>query len=115
MAGVIAGGLGLALFSQGAIAGPGPVVTAPMAAPALIQEIGYWKRQWRRRGYGPDVVVVPNGDGEAESTGDVDVEVEAPSVVVLPPPRPLSCGQYRYWNGTACVDARYNDPYIGPK
>jgi len=31
------------------------------------------------------------------------------------PVRPLSCGEYHYWNGSACVDARYNDPYLGPK
>jgi hypothetical protein len=29
--------------------------------------------------------------------------------------RPASCGQYRYWNGDRCVDARYNNPYLGPR
>ena len=29
--------------------------------------------------------------------------------------RPSSCGQYRYWNGVRCVDARYRPPYLGPK
>ena len=33
----------------------------------------------------------------------------------LVPARPVSCGEFRYWNGTACVDARYNTPYIGPR
>jgi hypothetical protein len=31
------------------------------------------------------------------------------------PPRPTSCGQYRYWNGEYCADARYERPYLGPK
>jgi hypothetical protein len=36
-------------------------------------------------------------------------------VVPLPPPRPSSCGEFRFWNGQACVDARYNTPYLGPR
>ena len=31
------------------------------------------------------------------------------------PPRPRSCGRYRYWNGEYCADARYERPYVGPK
>jgi hypothetical protein len=42
------------------------------------------------------------------------VVVEQP-VIVVPPPRPASCGEYRYWNGQYCVDARYNRPYLGPR
>lgn len=33
----------------------------------------------------------------------------------LPPPRPASCGKYRYWNGEFCADARYRPPYVGPR
>jgi len=40
--------------------------------------------------------------------------VEGAPVVVVPV-RPASCGEFRYWNGVACVDARYNDPYLGPR
>lgn len=29
--------------------------------------------------------------------------------------RPSSCGEYRYWNGVRCVDARYRPPYVGPR
>ncbi len=29
--------------------------------------------------------------------------------------RPRSCGEFRYWNGERCVDARYNPPHLGPK
>ncbi|HEY5930122.1 MAG TPA: hypothetical protein VIU02_07420 [Burkholderiales bacterium] len=37
-----------------------------------------------------------------------DAEVVEPGVVV----RPSNCGQFRYWNGTACVDARINPPNL---
>ncbi len=33
----------------------------------------------------------------------------------LPPPRPASCGQYHYWNGAFCADARFRPPYVGPR
>jgi hypothetical protein len=50
---------------------------------------------------------------------DVDVDVvvpgETPPVIAIVPVRPVSCGQYRYWDGDRCVDARYNNPYIGPR
>ncbi len=29
--------------------------------------------------------------------------------------RPRSCGEYYYWDGRACVDARKYPPYVGPK
>lgn len=34
---------------------------------------------------------------------------------LAPPPPPASCGQYRYWNGEYCADARREPPYIGPR
>jgi len=34
---------------------------------------------------------------------------------VWSPPRRRTCGQYHYWNGYCCVDARWHKPYIGPK
>jgi hypothetical protein len=27
--------------------------------------------------------------------------------------RPASCGEYRYWNGEYCADARYQHRYVG--
>ncbi len=38
-----------------------------------------------------------------------------PPVPVLIPLRPRSCGEYRYWNGAYCADARYVRPYLGPQ
>jgi hypothetical protein len=49
--------------------------------------------------------------------------VPAPPIVVyeppvygwIAPPRPMSCGKYRYWNGEYCADARREPPYTGPR
>ena len=34
---------------------------------------------------------------------------------LIPPPRPANCGEYRYWNGEYCADARDHPPYVGPR
>ena len=34
---------------------------------------------------------------------------------ILPPPPPPSCGEFRYWNGEYCADARVQPPYTGPR
>src|SRR6478752_2893532 len=33
----------------------------------------------------------------------------------LPPPRPANCGEFHYWNGEVCADARVRPPYVGPR
>lgn len=40
-----------------------------------------------------------------------------PPVIMAPPViyRRPSCGQYRYWDGDRCLDARDYRPYIGPR
>lgn len=44
------------------------------------------------------------------------VEVYEPPVYGwITPPRPSSCGKYRYWTGESCADARYDPPYVGPR
>ena len=43
------------------------------------------------------------------------VYYQPPAVEWLPPPRPSSCGQYRYWDGERCADARWHPPYTGPR
>ena len=40
---------------------------------------------------------------------------EPPVYGWIAPPRPASCGKYRYWNGEYCADARYDPPYVGPR
>jgi hypothetical protein len=108
---VAACGISLAVAPREANAAPVPAVSAPAVTSTLIEHAGYWKRRWRH-GYSPEIVM-PDAQVDLDVNGDVDVET--PAIIVLPPPRPLSCGQYRYWNGDRCVDARYNNPYIGPK
>ena len=76
---------------------------------SAVQTVGWRERYYRRNG------VWPSGprraiDGDAVVAMDRDGDV-----VIIAPARPSSCGQYHYWNGVACVDARYNDPYLGPK
>lgn len=39
----------------------------------------------------------------------------APPPILLVPVRPASCGQYRYWDGERCADARFDPPYVGPR
>lgn len=29
--------------------------------------------------------------------------------------RPSNCGEFRYWNGHRCADARLDPPYVGPR
>ncbi len=97
---------------------PGPVLTAPPTADGgMVQKVQVFpRRYYRRNGPGPyavppAVVVVP--PAVVETPPIVDGVPVAPIVVL--PPRPASCGEFRYWNGVACVDARYNNPYIGPR
>ncbi len=79
------------------------------SAPAMVEPAGYWRRYCRFHDCtGPDVVVVQPGTPPATVT-------ENPPIVTIVPVRPASCGEFHYWNGSACVDARYNDPYLGPR
>jgi hypothetical protein len=107
---LVGGGLFFGTHSQ-ATAGPA-VIAPPVVSPSVAVEAGYRRRYCRHYGCGPEVL--PPGM-EMVPGAELDIDLDVPAVVVLPPPRPLSCGQYRYWNGAACVDARYTDPYLGAK
>jgi len=104
------------IFSVGSSqATPGPVLTAPPSAVDgdMVQKVQLFpRRYYRTHPYAvpPAVVVVPPVVVETPIIDGVPV---APVIVL--PPRPASCGEFRYWNGVACVDARYNNPYIGPR
>jgi hypothetical protein len=109
---VVAGGsLCLGLSSHDAEALPSSTNSAPAAMPSAIESAQYYaRRPWFRR-QGP--VVVPK---EAVETDPNLAEggLNAP-VIRIVPARPTSCGEFRYWDGERCVDARYNNPYVGPR
>lgn len=49
----------------------------------------------------------------AYGSAPIVVDQYAPPVYGWVITRPTSCGQYRYWNGDRCVDARYRPPDLG--
>lgn len=79
------------------------------ATTGLVETVGWRRRYWRHYG------VWPTGPWPPAPPVAGAAVVETDDGVVVVPVRPLSCGEYHYWNGSACVDARYNDPYLGPK
>lgn len=99
-------GLGLALPAHAA--GPARPDAAFSTAKSLVQPAQIFRRRYPP-GYVPPQVYVPP---PAVVPGAVVVQ---PEVIIVPPPRPASCGEFRFWNGVACVDARYNKPYLGPR
>jgi hypothetical protein len=93
----------IGVSSRGAMAGPLPSIADLTVKSGVVEKTQYSRRYYRRqlrRGNIPPAVVVP------------PVVVQGGSPVILL--RPTSCGQYHYWNGFACVDARYNNPDLGP-
>jgi len=104
---LVAGGLGLAMAAGGAKAAPLPSLISSQAAPNAVQTVDWRRRYWRRYGVWPTAPAPIIED-------DVVIETDDDEVIIVPL-RPASCGQFHYWNGTACVDARYNNPYLGPK
>lgn len=94
--------------TENATAAPLPQITSLDAAPSALKNAGWRRRYWRHYGAWPPVAPPP-------AVVEEDVIVDGANPVIVVPVRPLSCGEFHYWNGTACVDARYNDPYLGPK
>ena len=106
-AALVAGGLVLGLDAESTKAGPLPAMSTLSVDMTGVETVGWRRRYWRRHG------VWPNGPRDA--VGGDAVVVAPGGTVVVGPVRPASCGEFHYWNGVACVDARYNDPYLGPK
>ena len=107
-----------AFIVGGVVAGTGPsqagmgwapALGALNMAPDMVQNADYVRRFYRRNGYLP-------GAGPNYAPPIVDEMIVAPvDTVIIVPLRPASCGEFRYWNGDRCVDARYHTPYIGPR
>ncbi len=111
LAATMLGGIWLASSAQ-ALPAPSLAKAVEAAQAGMLHEAQIFPRRYYRR-YGPYAVppVAPVVPPAVEVVPPV--VVEEPVVVV--PLRPASCGEFRYWNGTACVDARYNTPYLGPR
>jgi hypothetical protein len=93
-----------------------PVARAFGPSPVTVERIGYWKHYCRFHNCtGPNVVVVQPSAPAVVATTPPVVATENPPIIAIVPVRPVSCGEFRYWNGSACVDARYNNPYVGPR
>lgn len=96
--------IGFFLAAGHADAGAIPPLPLKAAAP-LVQKVDYWHRYYRQHGYPPPAVV------------PVPVPVAPPAlnppVVMVVPVRPASCGEFYFWDGERCVDARFNKPYLG--
>jgi len=100
-------------------AAPGPNLSAAAttAQAGMIHEVQLFpRRYYRNHPYAvpPAAVVVPPVVVPAPVVPEAAPVVEGAPVVVVPL-RPASCGEFHYWNGVACVDARYNNPYLGPR
>jgi hypothetical protein len=76
-----------------------PKVEASKVDSGLAENIG-WRRDYRRYGH---VAVAPR-ERYYRRHGTVAVEPSEPVVAVL---GPGSCGEFKYWDGTTCVDKRY--------
>jgi hypothetical protein len=114
-AALIAGALLIGAGTTGATAAPLPSIASIDAATLDAASTAVTKVDWRRRYYRRNGVWPPvTGPGAVVEPG-VLVETDDGEVVVVAPLRPASCGEFHYWNGVACIDARFNDPYIGPK
>ena len=100
---LLVGVAALMLGAQSATAGPLPVLTALEVDNTAVQNVGWRRRYYRRHGVWP---TGPRGTVQDEAGNTVVAPPGEP--VILAPVRPRSCGQYRFWNGFACVDARYN-------
>jgi hypothetical protein len=78
------------------------VGNAPVSAQSVGVEV-YEGPAYESYGYYREVAPAPRVYGYYRDDDGVVVE---PRVIV----RPANCGQYRYWTGTHCADARVSPP-----
>jgi hypothetical protein len=82
--------LGLGVASSGSEAGPLPTVSLSNAHPGLVENV--------RGRYLPRDKSAP-----AAPTGERTAAIGA---------GPGSCGEFKKWDGTRCVDVRYMEPHF---
>jgi len=107
MMAVILGGIASAPASAGSL--PVPSTSAFGPSPARVERIDYWRRYCKFHD-----CTAPQVNATVDAPPPV-VNPDNPAIIAIVPVRPVSCGEFHYWNGSACVDARYNNPYLGPR
>ena len=101
------GGFGLSVLP--ASAGPLPGASAYGPASGMVEQVANWRRYCKFHDCtGPNVAIT------ADAPPPV-LNPDNPAIIAIMPIRPVSCGEFHYWNGAACVDARYNKVYVGPR
>jgi hypothetical protein len=89
-------------FAAGSVAALSKIEAARVDS-SLATDIG-WRRAYRRG----QVTVAPR-DRYYRRHATVAVEPAVPRVAVL---APGSCGEFKYWDGTTCVDKRYMERHF---
>ena len=108
MTAVILGGIALSAPASAASV-PAPSASAFGPSPVMVETIDYWRRYCKFHD-----CTTPQVNVTVDAPPPV-VNPENPAIIAIVPVRPVSCGEFHYWNGSACVDARYNNPYVGPR
>ena len=105
----ILSGFGLSAPPAGAAPAPVPAASAYGPSPATVETVGYWRKYCKFNNCnGPSVDVTVDAPPPV-------LNPDNPAIIAIVPVRPVSCGEFHYWNGAACVDARYNKVYVGPR
>ena len=92
-------GSGVAVSDAAAL----PKFEASKVGSGLAENVG-WRRDSRRPGY---VTIAPRE--RYFRRAPIMAEPEDSAAIVL---MPGSCGEFKFWNGTTCVDKRYMDRHF---
>lgn len=87
-------------------------VAACLAMAGLLAGLGKARAQtplWPSLPSAPEITVIEERVETVPDTGEVVVVEE------WVPVRPANCGEFHYWNGERCADARFEPPYVGPR
>jgi hypothetical protein len=80
-------------------------VTDNLGTPQLVEKVTL--RRYSRYPH-PDVALAPDPDQMLPPDPGVVVAPRGAVVAV----RPASCGEFHYWDGTRCIDKRYEEPHF---
>ncbi len=106
---LILSGFGLSALPANAAPAPVPGASAYGPASATVEQVAYWRHYCKFHDCS-----APNVNVTVDAPPPV-LNPDNPAIIAIVPVRPVSCGEFHYWNGAACVDARYNKVYTGPR